>query len=124
MAGPKITLIMAGRMNRTSGNRILTVVLAALSSARSRRVVRMVSEIERSAGPICAPSFSLCTRVAGGGLMSSAAVRTAELFSSGPLARHPGAGERLDGAARRASGETLERLAARAAGSELGRDDG
>ena len=43
-AGPMVTTQIAGKMQKTSGNTILTPVLAAASSARWRRFVRSVSE--------------------------------------------------------------------------------
>jgi hypothetical protein len=43
-AGPKVTMKMDGKMNKTKGNTSFTVVLAARSSARWRRCVRNVSE--------------------------------------------------------------------------------
>ena len=42
-AGPRITTNIAGKMQNTSGKTSLIVVLAAASSARCRRLVRMVS---------------------------------------------------------------------------------
>ena len=43
-AGPMVTTQIAGKMQSTSGNTILTPVFAAASSARCRRLVRSVSE--------------------------------------------------------------------------------
>src|ERR1700683_740929 len=59
IAGPTITIIIAGRMKNTSGKRILTAVFCAASSARILRELRKLSEIDRSAGAICDPSCSL-----------------------------------------------------------------
>src|SRR6516225_7080124 len=47
-AGPKITTIKAGKMKNTRGGTILTLVLALISSARWRRLVRLSSENTRS----------------------------------------------------------------------------
>src|SRR5437867_9033880 len=47
-AGPIVITQIAGKMQKTSGNTILTPVLAAASSARWRRLVRSVSEWTRS----------------------------------------------------------------------------
>ena len=43
-AGPKITTIKAGNINSTSAGTIFTVVLALISSARWRRLMRKSSE--------------------------------------------------------------------------------
>src|SRR5208282_2902111 len=77
IAGPTITAIIAGNTKRTSGNRILIDAFCASSSACIRRCCRNASELERNAGPICAPSCSLWTKVAASGLISSTAVRSA-----------------------------------------------
>ena len=45
-AGPIVTTQIAGKMQSTSGNTILTPVFAAASSARCRRLVRSVSEYD------------------------------------------------------------------------------
>ena len=45
-AGPMVTTQIAGKMQKTSGNTILTPVFAAASSARWRRLVRSVSEYD------------------------------------------------------------------------------
>lgn len=43
-AGPRITIIKAGKIKKTSAGTILTDVLALISSARCRRLVRRSSE--------------------------------------------------------------------------------
>ena len=53
------TAIIEGNTKMTSGNSILIDAFCALSSAFSRRRWRNASELERNAGPICAPSCSL-----------------------------------------------------------------
>jgi len=44
IAGPRITTNIAGKMQNTSGKMSLMVVLAAASSARCRRLVRMAAK--------------------------------------------------------------------------------
>jgi hypothetical protein len=48
IAGPRTTIINAGNMKRTSTGTILTLILAAISSARWRLFVRSSSENTRS----------------------------------------------------------------------------
>ena len=58
-AGPTTTTNMAGKMNRTRGTIILTAILAACSSARCLRFVRMPSENIRNDCAIPVPKRSL-----------------------------------------------------------------
>ena len=62
-AGPIVTTQIAGKMQNTSGNTILTPVFAAASSARWRRLVRSVSEWTRSDCATLVPNLSVCTSI-------------------------------------------------------------
>ena len=81
-AGPIVTTQIAGKMQKTSGNTILTPVFAAASSARCRRLVRSVSEWTRSDCATLVPNLSVCTSIVTSDVMSSSCVRLARLCNA------------------------------------------
>ena len=81
-AGPRITTNIAGKMKSTSGNTSLMVVFAAASSARCRRLVRMVSACTRSAWAIEVPNRSVWISMATSDLTSSSPVRSPRFRSA------------------------------------------
>src|SRR4029079_10909198 len=81
-AGPIVTTQIAGKIQKTRGNTILTPVFAAASSARCRRLVRSTSEWTRSDCATLVPNLSVCTSIATSDTTSSTPVRSARFFSA------------------------------------------
>src|SRR5205085_3833794 len=81
-AGPMVTTQIAGKMQKTSGNTILTPVLAAASSARWRRLVRSVSEWTRSDWATLVPNLSVWISIATSEMTSSTPVRSPRFLNA------------------------------------------
>jgi hypothetical protein len=76
-AGPMMTMISDGKMNSTSGSVILTATVAAFSSARCMRRVRIHSDCTRRAVATLVPKSSVWLSVADSDFRSSTPVRAA-----------------------------------------------
>src|SRR5207249_1112460 len=81
-AGPMVTIQIAGKMQTTSGNTILTPVFAAASSARWRRLVRSVSEYTRSDWATLVPNLSVWISIATSEMTSSTPVRSPRFLNA------------------------------------------
>ena len=77
-----MTTNIAGKMQKTSGKISLIVVLAAASSARCRRLVRMVSAWIRSAWATEVPNRSVWISMPVSDAMSARPVRSARFRSA------------------------------------------
>ena len=61
--GPIITTISAGNRKKISGNKSLSAIFPATSSARNRRFVRSISECTRKETAILVPKRSACISI-------------------------------------------------------------